>query len=368
MICTVVGARPNFVKMAPVIHELNRRGVPQYFVHTGQHYDAQMSTVFADELQLPTPDLYLNVGSGSHAEQTARVMVAFEQACRAHRPELVVVGGDVNSTLACALAAAKLEIPVAHLEAGLRSFDRSMPEEINRVLADHLSELLLTTEPSAEANLRKEGIDAGRIHFVGNCMIDSLAVHVTAALARQPWHELALEPGGYALLTLHRPAAVDDGARLDDIRRAVQAIATVLPVVFPVHPRTRGRIDASGRDWRPVRLVDPLGYLDFLGLMARARLVLTDSGGVQEETTALGVTCLTLRANTERPVTIDVGTNTLCGTTSAGIVDAARLALASPRRDARIPEKWDGRAATRAVDVIETWHAEHASPAAATSV
>jgi len=360
MICTIVGARPNFVKMAPIIHEINRRGIPQVFVHTGQHYDEKMSTVFFDELGMPRPDVYLGVGSGSHAEQTARVMTAFEPVLLEHRPELVVVAGDVNSTLACALTASKLHIPIAHVEAGLRSFDREMPEEINRVLTDHLADLLFVTEPSGRANLLKEGIDKTKIHFVGNTMIDSLHTHLPAALARRPWEVFDLPEGGYGVVTLHRPANVDEEKGLREILGALEEIGARWPLLFPAHPRTVARM----ADWglhprgvrRALRVVEPLGYLDFLGLMAKARLVLTDSGGIQEETTALGVPCITIRENTERPVTLEQGTNQLAGTSREGILAAAaRLERDQPPRAGRVPDLWDGQAARRVVEVIERW-------------
>jgi UDP-N-acetylglucosamine 2-epimerase (non-hydrolysing) len=357
MICVVVGARPNFMKMAPIILEARRRRMNQIFVHTGQHYDAVMSTIFADQLGLPKPDVYLGVGSASHAEQTARVLVAFERVCIEHKPELVVVGGDVNSTLACAITAAKLCIPVAHVEAGLRSFDRSMPEEINRVLTDHVSDLLFTSERSGTENLLREGVVCEKIHFVGNCMIDSLRSHLSTALTLEPWQRFAVEPGRYALLTLHRPAVVDDLSTLDEFRQGLQEIASMIPVVFPVHPRTRKQIEAAGHDWRPVRLVEPMGYLEFLGLMARARLVLTDSGGIQEETTALCVPCLTLRQNTERPITVQIGTNRLVGIDRKNIVSAAHEELSGGARPTRVPELWDGHAGCRILDVVETWRA-----------
>ncbi len=355
MICSVVGARPNFMKMAPVVIEMRRRGMPNMLVHTGQHYDAAMSAVFFDELGMPQPDVFLGVGSGSHADQTARIMVAFEQVCLDRPPELVIVAGDVNSTLACALTAAKLGIPVAHVEAGLRSFDRSMPEEINRVLTDHIADILLTSEPSGAVNLRQEGIAGEKIHFVGNCMIDSLRSHLARAQERKPWVHLGLEPGCYGLVTVHRPSMVDDPAKLEQLRGALCEVARSLPLVFPVHPRTRKRMEALDRRWDPVKLVDPLGYLEFLGLMADARLVLTDSGGIQEETTALGIPCATLRDNTERPVTVELGTNRIAGTTREGIVSAALALLASGGPPPGIPELWDGRAAQRVIDVIARW-------------
>lgn len=350
MILNVVGARPNFMKMAPLVLELQRRGLPQLFVHTGQHYDERMSQVFFDELGMPRPDLDLGVGSGSHAEQTARVMVAFERVLVERRPALVVVAGDVNSTLACALVAAKLEVAVAHLEAGLRSFDRRMPEEVNRVLTDHLAELLFVTEPSGLANLEREGIDARRVAFVGNTMIDSLVSHRERALAREPWRAYGLEPGGYGLVTLHRPSNVDDSAMAAEIARGLAGVAEELPLLFPIHPRTRERSGELFSRIAGLRLVEPLGYLEFLGLMARARLVLTDSGGVQEETTALGVPCLTLRENTERPVTLSEGTNRLVALEARAIQEAAR----APRPGAtRAPALWDGCAAARVVDRLE---------------
>jgi UDP-N-acetylglucosamine 2-epimerase (non-hydrolysing) len=354
MICSVVGARPNFMKMAPVILEAQRRGLAHRFVHTGQHYDAAMSTIFFDELRMPQPDVYLGVGSGSHADQTARIMMAFEKVCLEHKPKLVIVAGDVNSTLACALVAAKLCIPVAHLEAGLRSFDRSMPEEINRILTDHISDMLFTSEPSGNENLLQEGIAPHKIHFVGNCMIDSLRSHLEVALARMPWTRFGVQPEGYGIITLHRPAVVDELEVLDEARRALREIAHDIPLLFPVHPRTRKQIEALGLEWEPIQFTEPLGYLDFLGLMAKARLVLTDSGGIQEETTTLGVPCVTVRNNTERPITVEVGTNRLAGTGYSGIVSASKDALMKTN-DAQIPERWDGRAACRVIDVIQEW-------------
>jgi UDP-N-acetylglucosamine 2-epimerase (non-hydrolysing) len=358
MICFVVGARPNFMKMAPVVLEARRRGLPHIFVHTEQHYDAVMSAVFFNELGMPEPDTFLGVGSGSHAEQTGRVMMAFEKVCLEKKLDLVVVAGDVNSTLACALTATKLEIPVAHLEAGLRSFDRSMPEEINRLLTDHISDILLTSEPSGNENLKNEGVAAGKIHFVGNCMIDSLRSHLPNALSRQPWERLGFTPGNYGLVTVHRPAMVDDNGRLNELREVLCEIARSVPLLFPVHPRTRKRMETLGHSWDPVKLTDPLGYLDFLGLMAKARIVLTDSGGIQEETTALGVPCATLRDNTERPVTVQVGTNRLAGMRREGILSAASAILSGPRTDHQIPDLWDGHAAVRVVDTIERWFAQ----------
>lgn len=356
MICMVVGARPNFMKMAPVIEEVGRRGLSQLLVHTGQHYDTQMSDVFFRDLEMPQPDIYLGVGSGTHAEQTAKIMLAFEKVCEQKTPELVVVAGDVNSTLACALTAAKLHIPVAHVEAGLRSFDRTMPEETNRVLTDHISELLFTTEPSANENLQREGIDPRKIFFVGNTMIDTLRRHLDKALARRPWDVHHLQEGQYGVITLHRPANVDDGPAIRVLTTALGRLSTFIPLIFPIHPRTLAHGEAL---WRAIespnlKLVEPLGYLDFLGLMARARVVITDSGGIQEETTALGVPCITVRPNTERPVTITHGTNRLVPPD----VDALLAAALDHRKTGMnsLPELWDGQAAGRIADVLEQWH------------
>ena len=352
MICTVVGARPNFIKMAPVISEIQRRGIKQIFVHTGQHYDLRMSAIFFDELGMPQPDVYLGVGSGSHAEQTARILTTFEAVCVEHSPALVVVAGDVNSTLACALSAAKLNIAIAHIEAGLRSYDRTMPEEINRVLTDHLADLLFTTERDANDNLRREGIPSEKIYFVGNSMIDSLHTHLDKAVRREPWHQYGYQPGEYGLVTLHRPSNVDDPATSREIGMALAEVGQALPLLFPIHPRTRAKSDKLWRSLGGVQVVEPLGYLEFLGLMARAKVVITDSGGIQEETTALGVPCLTLRNNTERPVTLKEGTNRLVAPVASEIVAAVREPL---DRAGRIPELWDGQAARRIVDVIQSW-------------
>ena len=356
LICSVVGARPNFMKIAPVFLELKRRKIPQVLVHTGQHYDANMSQVFFEELGLPVPDIYLGVGSDPHARQTARIMASFEEVCRNHRPDLVVVGGDVNSTLATALVAAKEHIPVAHVEAGLRSFDRTMPEEINRVATDHLSDLLFTTERSGNKNLRKEGISTKRIHFVGNCMVDTLLKHVEVAIQRAPWQAFGMQPSRYLLVTLHRPSNVDDPKILRVVMSSIKDVSRRLPVLFPVHPRTRARLAAEKIDVpSAVILTDPLPYLTFIGLMAKARFVMTDSGGIQEETTVLGVPCLTLRWNTERPVTLTRGTNHLVGTDREKIKRCADDILAGKwRHGSRLP-LWDGKAGQRIADVLEFW-------------
>lgn len=356
----VAGARPNFMKIAPLLRELrSRRHAGQarfqvFLVHTGQHYDEAMSSGFFRDLGIPEPDANLGVGSGSHAEMTAEVLRRVEPILGEQRPAALVVVGDVNSTLASALAAAKLGIPVAHVEAGLRSFDRRMPEEINRILTDALSRWLFVTEPAGEANLRREGLEAGHIHHVGNVMIDTLLAHAEKARERPVLDELGLEPKGYAALTLHRPSNVDEPGRLRALFDVLEEIHEELPVVFPVHPRTRARIerDLSGRAPR-LRLVEPLGYLDFLRLMMEARLVLTDSGGIQEETTVLGVPCLTLRENTERPITLEQGSNRLVGSDPATLRAEVRKILDGEARRGRVPDLWDGGAARRIVDILE---------------
>lgn len=357
LICTVVGTRPNFVKLAPIVLELDRRGVPRLLVHTNQHYDKNMSDVFFEDLELPPPDISLGVGSGTHARQTAGVLVAFEQFCLEHHPDLVVVGGDVNSTLGAALAAVKLAIPVAHVEAGLRSHDRSMPEEINRILTDHVSELLFTTEPSANVNLEREGILTERIRFVGNCMVDSLVKHAAAGRRLFPWRLFGMDEGSYALVTLHRPSNVEDDRTLSLLLAAINKVSDLLPVLFPVHPRTRERLQGSGIALaRRVNLCDPLPYLIFVGLMGGARCVLTDSGGIQEETTALGVPCLTLRSNTERPVTVTLGTNRLVPPhVPERIYESVKMVMEGKWPAGMVPPLWDGQAARRVVDAIEEW-------------
>jgi UDP-N-acetylglucosamine 2-epimerase (non-hydrolysing) len=356
LISNVVGARPNYMKIAPIVHELLQRRIPQFLVHTGQHYDKNMNDIFFEELGLPKPDIYLGIGSDSHAKQTARIMVAFEEICNQRRPDLVVVGGDVNSTLAVSLVAAKIGIPVAHVEAGLRSFDRTMPEEINRILTDHLSDFLFTTEESANHNLRKEGIPEMKIHFVGNCMADTLFRHVESAVQKAPWKELGLQEGKYALLTLHRPSNVDNLNTLTELIETVGNLSEKIPILFPVHPRTRERVihgDLSLK--KNMKLTEPLPYLTFLGLMAKSKFVLTDSGGIQEETTILNIPCLTLRWNTERPVTIEKGTNRLVGSDSENIRWCINQILENKWPSANKPPLWDGHASERAVDVIQNW-------------
>ncbi|MDT5159107.1 MAG: hypothetical protein QOH51_3464 [Acidobacteriota bacterium] len=360
-VINVVGARPNFMKVAPIVDAMRRRSseFSPLVVHTGQHYDARMSDSFFRDLGLPLPEVHLGVGSGSHAQQTASVMQRFEPVLMEERPDWVLVVGDVNSTLACALVSAKLGFAVAHVEAGLRSRDRTMPEEINRVLTDQLADLLLTPSEDADRNLLAEGISPERIRLVGNVMIDSLLKHLALAESSRVRESLKVEGVDYAVVTLHRPSNVDDPMVLARILSALERISERLPVIFPAHPRTRknllefgltGRVEAA----RGLKLVEPLGYLDFLRLYSGARIVLTDSGGIQEETTALGIPCLTLRENTERPVTVELGTNLVVGTDAEKIVREATHALERARADtpARIPPLWDGHAAERVLDAL----------------
>lgn len=366
----VVGARPNFMKVAPILDALkvfNDRGgstpIESMLVHTGQHYDHTMSQTFFEELGLPRPDVNLEVGSGSHAEQTGRIMIAFERVLLDERPDLVLVVGDVNSTMACALTARKLHIPVAHVEAGLRSGDPTMPEEINRKVTDAIADYLLTTDVIAGANLRAEGVPADRIFFVGNVMIDTLLKHLERAAASRVLDALGLRDTHgtiqpYAVITLHRPSNVDDPETLRGICETLTTISARLPVIFPCHPRTRGQIDAFGLGgffaeqggW--IALTTPLSYLDFLHLNANASLILTDSGGIQEEATILGVPCLTLRDNTERPITLSQGTNRLVGNKPSAILEGVEWALSRTGGGPPTPEKWDGRAAERIVEVL----------------
>ena len=352
LVAHVVGARPNFMKVAPVYAELERRGkIEQRLIHTGQHYDRLVNDVFFSELPLPEPHVKLHVGSGAHGAQTARALEGLEQAFIDLQPDLVLVPGDVNSTLAGALAAVKLGIPVCHLEAGLRSFDWSMPEEHNRRVADHLSSLLLTHSEDGNKNLRDEGIPSELVEFVGNTMIDTLLANVDKARALAAWREFGLEQRGYVLVTLHRPALVDSAELLRATIEALSSVAQHLAVIFPVHPRTNARLRELGVDAAGVQLVDPLPYSSFLSLQCGAAAVATDSGGVQEETTALGIPCFTLRDNTERPVTITHGTNVLLG------LDPSRLSEI-PQHVARhratvVPPLWDGLAGHRAADAIE---------------
>jgi UDP-N-acetylglucosamine 2-epimerase (non-hydrolysing) len=346
----VVGARPNFMKAAPVVRALAQKpGLRQVLVHTGQHYDQNMSDVFFRELDIPEPDFNLAVGSGTHAVQTGQIMMRFEAVVEKDRPDLVLVYGDVNSTIAAALVCSKLGIPVAHVEAGLRSFDRSMPEEINRLLTDQIADLLFTPSQDGDQNLLREGIPAERIHFVGNVMIDTLVRLLPKAAATLPEGL----PPRYALVTLHRPSNVDDPQMLQGILRVLGEISRELPVIFPIHPRTRQRIAQLGfQPGENFLFWEPQSYLQFLALQQRATVVITDSGGIQEETTFLGVPCLTVRDSTERPVTVAVGTNILVGRDLERLQAEACALLRGRRKPGGIPPLWDGQAAQRIADVI----------------
>ena len=367
VIC-VVGARPNFMKMAPILRALKKHvpPLPVLLVHTGQHYDRDMSDRLFDDLQLPKPDVNLEVGSATHAVQTAEVMRRFEPVVDEHKPSCVLVVGDVNSTLACSLVAVKKGIPVAHVEAGLRSYDRTMPEEINRILTDQIADRLYTTERTAQGNLSLEGISAGRVHFVGNVMIDSLIA--SKPQARSPRDTLTAcqvdasiidHPHGYGVVTLHRPSNVDEPGTLRDLLEILSAVADRVPLVFALHPRTRGNIDRFNLlgliDSTKMVLLPPQGYLEMLGLMSDATLVLTDSGGLQEETTALGVPCLTLRENTERPITVEQGSNLLVGRNREAILGGVDDILAGRGKRGLIPELWDGCAAERIASDLWQW-------------
>jgi len=372
-ILCIVGARPNFMKIAPLMRVF--RGAPQTFdarlLHTGQHYDEAMKDAFFRQLQIPEPDIDLGVGSGSHAQQTAEIMRRFEPVLDEIRPDVVLVVGDVNSTIACALVATKKNVAVVHVEAGLRSWDRGMPEEINRVLTDQISDLLFTTEPDGESNLLREGIAADKIHFVGNVMIDTLLANRERAVPAEETLDaipgFAGDESAFGLLTLHRPSNVDDPAVLRRVLQTLSEISERLPLVFPIHPRTRARIQESGLTGllasSRIALTEPLGYLQLLGLMASARVVLTDSGGLQEETTALGVPCITLRENTERPITVSEGTNTIVGTDPDRIRACLDDVLQTGGKGGRVPALWDGRAAERIARVIADWAGSRARAA-----
>ena len=358
-VINVVGARPNFMKVAPIVEAMKRREreFTPLVVHTGQHYDAAMSDTFFSDLDLPQPDVYLGVGSASHAAQTAAVIERFEPVVIEEKPDWVLVVGDVNSTLACALVCVKLGVKVAHVEAGLRSRDRTMPEEINRLLTDQIADLLFTPSADANDNLLAEGIPVERIRLVGNVMIDSLYKHLERSSQSKIKEQLGVAGGDYAVLTLHRPSNVDGLRAFSSILDALEKIGARLPIIFPVHPRTLKMIDELQltdriKEAEGLRLIDPLGYLDFLSLYSGARLVLTDSGGIQEETTVLGVPCVTLRESTERPITVSLGTNTIVGTETDKIVSAAFAALDEPRKPSATIPLWDGKTAGRIVDVL----------------
>jgi len=364
-IINVIGARPNFIKIAPLIREMQKySNLIPLLVHTGQHYDASLAGQFFQDLHIPEPNVFLDVGSGSHAYQTAEVMKRIEPVCAETQPDMVVVVGDVNSTLAAALTASKLQIPVAHVEAGLRSFDRTMPEEINRMVTDAVSDYLFVSEESGVLNLRREGVEECKIHFVGNVMIDSLVA------ARQSWsrssiHEkLRVRKGSYGVITLHRPSNVDDPIVLRGLIKALGHVSRSLPLIFPVHPRTRNHLETlngttstffgNGKDilTQGINYVEPMGYVDFMALVSEARVVLTDSGGIQEETTVLGIPCLTLRDNTERPVTVTHGTNRIIGSNPKRIIDEAIATLNHTAQPERRPPLWDGHASGRIIQIL----------------
>jgi len=377
-IVSVVGARPNFMKIAPIIEQLKIKNknlkaeLKHVLVHTGQHYDEEMSKSFFEDLNLPKPDINLGVGSASHAVQTAKIMIEFEKVCLRERPDLIIVVGDVNSTIACALVASKLGIKIAHIEAGLRSFDRAMPEEINRVLTDAISDYLFTTCEDANENLRKEGIPEEKIYFVGNVMIDTLLRYKERAKKSNILEKLGLNKDlqvrSYALLTLHRPSNVDNRETFINILKALKDVSEKIPIIFPAHPRTQRQIKSFGLEKyfnfvniesnscvnieNSINLLDPLSYLDFLNLMANAKFVLTDSGGIQEETTILNIPCLTLRENTERPVTLKEGTNTIVGSNPEKIISKSMDILNGKKKIGRIPKLWDGKAAERIINIL----------------
>ena len=361
----VAGARPNFMKIAPIVRALQAHGGMGFkIIHTGQHYDREMNDVFFEELGIPEPDVFMAAGGGSHAQQTAKIMVAFEELCQAQPPDAVLVVGDVNSTLACSIVAKKLKIPVAHVEAGLRSGDREMPEEINRLVTDSISDWFFVTEPSGVEHLRREGKPENAIHYVGHVMVDNLLYqaqkleHTDASGFETSAYKATHSGAGqrYGVVTLHRPSNVDDPAMMQRIGGALTEIATGLPLIFPVHPRTRGNLAKFGIDLGPnVTLVGPQAYMAFLNLWKDAALVLTDSGGMQEETTALGVPCITIRENTERPVTVSEGTNVLAGTDPAVIVAEARKVLRGDGKQGRRPQLWDGHAAVRIVEILSNY-------------
>lgn len=345
----VVGARPNFVKAAPVLRATGQRGIRQTLVHTGQHYDRNMSDIFFTQLGLPEPDINLEVGSGSHAWQTAEIMLRFEAAVVEAKPDIVLVYGDVNSTIAAALVCSKLLLPVAHVEAGLRSFDRTMPEEINRIVTDQLSEVLFTPSGDGNENLLREGVSQDRIHLVGNVMIDTLVRLLPAA---RSCAKNGL-PDRFALVTLHRPSNVDNTENLEEILNSLAEVSTELKIIFPVHPRTRQRIAESGLNTGQLSLLEPMPYIEFLSLESHAQFVITDSGGIQEETTYLGVPCLTMRSNTERPVTVTAGTNILVGDDRLKLIAEVRNILEGKAKKGVIPPLWDGHSGERIADILQ---------------
>lgn len=360
LIYLVAGARPNFMKIAPIVRALQAQDVLSFkIIHTGQHYDREMNDVFFEELGIPQPDVFMAAGGGSHAQQTAKIMVAFEELCQAERPAAVLVVGDVNSTLACSIVAKKLAIPVAHVEAGLRSGDMAMPEEINRLVTDAITDWFFATEPAAVEHLRREGKADSSVHYVGHVMVDNVLYQADklATVDTSGFETAGFKgqhgAGNYGVVTLHRPSNVDDAATFTRIAGALKEIAAQLPLIFPVHPRTRANIEKFGIDLGPnITLAGPQAYMAFLNLWKDAKVVLTDSGGLQEETTALGVPCVTIRENTERPVTVDEGSNVLAGTDPAAIVREAQKVLRGEGKQGRRPQLWDGKAAERIVEIL----------------
>lgn len=362
VIYLVAGARPNFMKIAPIVRSIQAHGGLAYkIIHTGQHYDREMNDVFFEELDIPEPDVFMAAGGGTHAQQTGKIMLAFEEYCQSHRPDAVLVVGDVNSTLACSIVAKKLCIPVAHVEAGLRSGDMSMPEEINRLVTDSISDWFFVTEPSGVEHLQREGKLDSAIHYVGHVMVDNVLYQAekiahtnTTGFETDAFKNAALAKGGrYGVITLHRPSNVDNAEMMTKIAVALKEIAAVLPLIFPVHPRTRNNLEKFGIDLGPnITVIGPQGYMPFLNLWKDATVVLTDSGGLQEETTALGVPCITIRENTERPITVFEGTNVLAGTDPARIVAEAQKVLRGEGKKGNRPRLWDGKAANRIIDIL----------------
>ncbi|MFB3056099.1 MAG: non-hydrolyzing UDP-N-acetylglucosamine 2-epimerase [Ignavibacteriaceae bacterium] len=356
-IISVVGARPNFMKIAPIHRAFQKykEEIHHLICHTGQHYDEKMSKIFFDDLELSKPDFYLGVGSGSHAEQTAKIMIEFEKILLKENPGLIIVVGDVNSTIACSLTASKLNIPTVHVEAGLRSFDRKMPEEINRILTDTIAEYLFVTEKSGLINLKNEGISEDKVYFVGNVMIDSLIHFLPKTMNSKILDQLKIESKNYVLVTLHRPSNVDEKENLISLVNLLNNISLKRKVVFPIHPRTKNNLDAFGilSSLNPdVILTDPIGYIDFITLIKNCELILTDSGGIQEESTYLGVQCITIRTTTERPITVEIGTNQLVGDDYSKAEQVAIEVLNGKKKQGKIPEKWDGKSAERIAEII----------------
>jgi len=359
-VLNIVGARPNFMKIAPIHREMQKSDnhLEPILIHTGQHYDKRMSKFFFDDLGMPKPDEFLGVGSGSHAEQTARVMVEFEKVCLKYKPDLVQVVGDVNSTMACSITAKKLWIPVAHVEAGLRSFDREMPEEINRLTTDAISDYLFVSEINGELNLKNEGTDPGKMHYVGNVMIDSLINFLDKAESSDVMQENNLAGNDFVLVTMHRPSNVDEEKNLTKIIQAFEEISQDIKIIFPIHPRAEKNLERFGllekaKSMQNLMLLPPLGYLDFIQLEKNARFVITDSGGLQEETTYLGIPCLTVRDNTERPITVQIGTNEIVGTDMDKLIRYSKQIIKGDWKKGEIPKYWDGRTAERIVNVLD---------------